>query len=424
MDQAVIVIPYAPRPLQLAIHEQLDAHRFGVVVCHRRFGKTVLAVNHLQKGALTCDKERPRFGYIAPTYRQAKAIAWDYAKHYARPIPGVSFNESELRVDLPNGGQIRLFGADNPDALRGIYLDGVVLDEFGLMQGKVWSEVLRPALADRMGWALFIGTPNGKNAFWEMRDFAATQPGWFLAEHKASETGVIAQTELESSRQTMSADAYEQEYECSFEASVRGAVFAREFAYLRENGRIKDLPWEPSIPVNTAWDLGMGDSTAIWCLQLHNNEVRVIDYYESSGEALGHYVNWLRSLPYTWGRHILPHDAQVRELGTGRSRVEILAGLGVRATVCKQFSLDDGLEAARLFLKRCWFDQARCKQGLEALQNYRRDENTRTGELRAEPVHDWASHGADAFRYAALGLKEQDDKRWGKPINYGQLGIV
>lgn len=419
----LVTIPYAPRPLQLAIHEQLDSHRFGVVVCHRRFGKTVLAVNHLQKGALTCKRERPRFGYIAPTYRQAKAIAWDYAKHYARPIPGVSFNESELRVDLPNEGQVRLFGADNPDALRGIYLDGAVLDEFGLMQGKVWSEVLRPALADRLGWALFIGTPNGKNAFWEMRDFAATNKEWFLAEYKASQTGIIPEAELESSRQTMSADAYAQEYECSFEASVRGAVYAREFQFLRDNGRIKDLPWEPALSVDTAWDLGMGDSTAIWCLQLHNSEVRVIDYYEASGEALGHYVNWLRGKPYTYGRHILPHDAQVRELGTGRSRVEILGSLGLRATVCKQFGLDDGLEAARLFLKRCWFDQTRCKLGLEALQNYRRDENTKTGELKSEPVHDWASHAADAFRYAALGLKETQN-RWGKPITYANQGIV
>ena len=228
---------------------------------------------------------------------------------------------------------------------------------------------------------------------------------------------------LRDSRATMSEDEYAQEYECSFEASVRGAIFAREFQFLRDNGRIKDLPWEPSLPVNTAWDLGMGDSTAIWCIQMHNSEARVIDYYESSGEALGHYVNWLQGKPYTYGKHVLPHDAQVRELGTGRSRVEILAGLGVRATVGKQFSLDDGIEAARLFLKRCWFDQAKCKAGLEALQNYRREPNTKTGELRAEPVHDWASHAADAFRYGALMLREQDNK-WGKPINYGNQGIV
>jgi phage terminase large subunit len=419
----LVEIPYAPRPLQLAIHGGLDKNRFAVVVCHRRFGKTVLAINHLIRAALCCTKERPRLAYIAPTYRQAKAIAWDYLKLYARPVPGFAANEAELRVDLGNGAQVRLYGADNPDALRGIYLDGVVLDEFGLMHGKVWSEVIRPALADRQGWACFIGTPNGRNAFWEMRDYASRTPGWFLAEYRAADTNILPAAELAAARDTMSADEFAQEFSCSFEASVRGAIYAREMAFLREYGRIKDVPWEPILPVNTAWDLGMGDSTAIWCVQMHNNEARFIDYYESSGEALGHYVNWLRSKPYTWGKHILPHDAQVRELGTGRTRVEILASLGVRATVCKQFDLEDGIEAARLFLKRAWFDQTLCRDGIEALQNYRREENSRTGELRSEPVHDWSSHAADAFRYAALSLKDSSNDRW-KPLEYPKQGIV
>jgi phage terminase large subunit len=190
-------------------------------------------------------------------------------------------------VDFPNGSQVRLYGADNPDALRGIYLDGVVPDEFGLMQGKVWSEVLRPALTDRKGWAVFIGTPNGKNAFWELRDFAAADPAWYLAEYKASETEILPADELDLARSTMSADAYAQEFECSFEASVRGAVFAKEMQFLREFKRIGKVNWEPSLPVNTAWDLGISDSTAIWFVQLASNEARVIDYYEASGEALG-----------------------------------------------------------------------------------------------------------------------------------------
>jgi phage terminase large subunit len=420
-DATEVVIPYAPRPLQLEIHDALDRHRFGVVVCHRRFGKTVMAINHLIKAALTCERERPRFGYVGPTYRQAKAIAWDYLKFYSRSIPGCGFNESELRVDYPNGAQVRLYGADNPDALRGIYLDGVVLDEFGLMQGKVWSEVLRPALSDRKGWALFIGTPNGKNAFWEMRDYAEKSDGWYLAEHKASTTGVVDAGELKMAQDTMSADEYAQEFECSFEASVRGAVFAKEMSWLRETGRVKSVPWEPLIPVHTAWDLGMADSTAIWFIQMHNGEARVIDYYEASGEALGHYANVLGAKPYTWGKHILPHDAQVRELGTGRSRLEILQGLGIRATVGPPLPLHDGIEAARQFLRRCWFDADKCKQGIECLQNYRREENSKTGDLKAEPVHDWASHGADALRYAAISLKESGAKL--APLKYSNHGI-
>ena len=194
---ADIVIPYEPRPLQRAIHDGMDRSRFGAAVCHRRFGKTVCAVNHLQKGAVQCRRPRPRFGYIAPTYTQGKAIAWDYMRYYARPIPGMGINISELRVDYPHGGQVRIFGADNPDSLRGLYFDGVVLDEYGLMPPRIFTEVIRPTLSDREGWALFLGTPNGKNQFYDVVQTARNHDDWFFAEYKASETGIIPQEELD-----------------------------------------------------------------------------------------------------------------------------------------------------------------------------------------------------------------------------------
>lgn len=406
MGEERIVIPYAPRELQRRVHDELDRSRFVVVVAHRRFGKTVLAVNHLIRAALTCTRERPRVAYVAPTYRQAKAIAWDYLRQFTDPIPGVAYNETELRADLPNGGQVRLYGADNPDALRGIYLDAVVLDEVGLMQSRAWTEVIRPALADRQGSALFIGTPNGRNLFWDLRERATQADGWALHEFRASVTGIVPEAELADARRAMSEDAYRQEFECDFLASVRGAVYAREFSWLRDNGRIARVAYDPLVPVQTAWDLGVGDSTAIWFLQLVGPEVRAIDYYEASGEALGHYVNVLRGKGYTYGRHIVPHDAEVRELGSGRTRLEILQGLGVQAEVCRRTSLDDGIEATRLFLKRCWFDQEKCAPGVEALTSYRWDFNTRLDEYKGTPVHDWASHGADAMRYAAVALTE------------------
>jgi hypothetical protein len=398
--------------LQQRVHDELDRTRFVVVVAHRRFGKTVLAVNHLIRAALTCTRERPRVAYVAPTYRQAKAISWDYLRQFTEPIPGVAYNETELRADLPNGGQVRLYGADNPDALRGIYLDAVVLDEVGLMQSRAWTEVIRPALADRQGSALFIGTPNGRNLFWDLRERASGSDGWSLHEFRASATGIVPEAELADARRAMSEDAYSQEFECDFLASVRGAIYTREFSWLRENGRITRVSYEPLIPVQTCWDLGMGDSTAIWFLQLAGAEVRAIDYYEASGEALGHYVNVLRGKSYTYGRHIVPHDAEVRELGSGRTRLEILQGLGIQAEVCRKTSLDDGIEATRLFLKRMWFDQAKTQAGVEALTNYRWDYNTRLDEYKGSPVHDWSSHAADALRYGALALTEiakQDD---------------
>lgn len=422
--EVVVEIPYEPRPLQLAVHEALESARFVVAVCHRRFGKTVMAVNHLLKSALTCDRDRPRFAYIGPTYRQAKGVAWDYLKHFARAVPGAAFNESELRVDLPNGGQIRLYGADNPDALRGIYLDGAVLDETGLMQARVWSEVLRPALADRMGWALFIGTPNGKNLFWDLRTRAQQGDGWALITYKASETGIIDAAELADAKRQMTEDEYAQEFECSFDASVRGAIYAKELAALRADGRIGSVAHEPLLPVHTAWDLGIGDAMAIFFAQVERSgAVRLIDYYEATGEALGHYVNVLRGKPYTYGRHIVPHDAQVRELGTGKSRMEMLSGMGLQATLAPNMRLEDGINAARLYLRKCWIDEKHCASGLDALQNYRWDYNARLDEHKSTPVHDWASHAADAFRYLAVGLRDEGKKRWGE-IKYTDAGIV
>ncbi len=408
MDDApeVVVIPYAPRPLQLAIHEQLEAHRFGAVVCHRRFGKTVLAVNHLIKAALTCDRDRPRFAYIAPTYAQGKAIAWDYLKHYTSVVPGRTVNESELRITLPGDRQVRIFGADNPDSLRGLYFDGAVLDEYGLMKGATWSQVVRPALSDRLGWALFIGTPNGRNSFYEVCAQSKTEKGWFFAEYKASQTGVVAKEELDAAKSQMTEDEYAQEWECSFDASVRGAVYAKEIANARADGRVRNVPYDPVLPVHTAWDLGVGDATAIWFVQQVGSELRVIDYYEASGEGLHFYANVLDRKGYRYGRHIAPHDVQVREFGSGKSRMEIAASIGIRFEVVPLMKLEDGINAARMTFPRCYFDETKCQPGLDALQNYRWDFNQRLDEFKPVPVHDWASHAADAFRYLAIGIKQ------------------
>jgi phage terminase large subunit len=416
----LVEIPYSPRPLQREIHAALDKHRFSVAVCHRRFGKTVLAINHLLKEAIRCEKGRPRYAYVGPTYRQAKAVAWDYLKHYAGVIPGVKFNESELRCDIGER-RIQIFGADNPDALRGMYFDGAVLDEYALMQGRVFTEVIRPALSDREGWALFIGTPNGKNSFKDIRDTASEGNGWYLATYKASETNIIPFTELEAARRLMSEPEYKQEFECSFEASVKGAIYGKELDAAKEEKRITNVPHVNDVKVYTFWDLGIGDSTAIWFMQAVSQEIRFIDYYENSGEGLSHYVKKLGEKPYVYAEHYAPHDIEVRELGTGKSRLEVARSLGINFKVAPRLELEDGINATRAVFNRCWFDQGKCKAGIDALQNYRRDYNSRLDEFKAIPVHDWASHGADAFRYFAVSWKgEKKDK----PLNYPKLGVV
>ena len=239
--------------------------------------------------------EAPRFAYLAPYYRQAKNVAWDYLKRFTREIDDIRHHETELRCDFPNGARITLYGADFPDRLRGLYFDGIVLDEFAQMEPRIWSEVIRPALADRLGWAVFIGTPRGRNAFWKLYDRARRDKDWFTAIYRASETGLIGGKELAAARKEMSEEEYEQEFECSFEAPLSGSYYGKLMAQVESTQRIREVPWDPALPVTTAWDLGIGDSTAIWFCQQLGAEVRLIDYLECSGVGLDYYAKACRS---------------------------------------------------------------------------------------------------------------------------------
>jgi len=401
-----IEIPYSPRPLQAKLHNELTTNRWGVVVCHRRFGKTVMAINHLLRDAILNDKTNPRYAYIAPTYRQAKAVAWDYLKQFAGKVPMVRFHETELRCDLPNGSRIQLLGAENYDSLRGIYLDGAVLDEMADMPESLFPEVLRPALSDRKGWAFFIGTPRGHNAFFDLYEAAQNNKDWFTQVYKASETEIVDAEELEAARLMMTEDQFEQEFECSWVANVPGAIFGKELQVAQESGRIGNVPYDQSHKVDTWWDLGIGDSTAIWFTQSVGRAIHVIDFYEARNEGLPHYAKILTGKGYFYGSHNAPHDIEVRELGSGKSRREISYDLGINFRVVPKLPVEDGIHAAQLILSRCWFDQVNCKAGLEALRQYHRAYNERLRTFRNSPVHDWASHAADAWRYFAVGVRE------------------
>jgi len=401
-----IVIPYNPRRLQAELHSNLDAHRWAVVVCHRRMGKTVMAVNHLLRAAILCEKPSPRYAYLAPTYRQAKSVAWDYLKQFAGAIPNVKFHETELRCDLPNGARISLLGAENPDSLRGIYLDGCFMDEVADMPESVFPEVIRPALSDRAGFCYFVGTPKGQNMFFELYEQALQSDEWLTAIHKASETNIVAADELESAAQTMTVDQYAQEYECSWVANVPGSIFGKEMEAAMESGRICNVPYDPTSRVDTFWDLGVGDSTAIVFTQSVGRAIHVIDCYEARGEGLPHYVNVLQKKDYLYGDHFAPHDIEVRELGTGKSRREIAWDLGLNFRVVPKLPLEDGIHAAQMLIPRAWFDAEKCKLLLNALRQYHRAYNEKNRAFRSSPVHDWSSHFADAWRYCSIGIQE------------------
>jgi hypothetical protein len=417
----VIEIPYAPRKQQLAIHELMDSKRFGVVVAHRRMGKTVSAINHLIKDAILNQKEAPRYAYIAPTYGQAKRVAWDYLVKYAEPLGGTS-NISELRVDFW-GRRIQLYGSDNPEALRGQNFDGVILDEIGDQNPKIWTDIIRPALADRKGWCLFIGTPKGHNHFKELRDRAVSEDGWGLLEFKASETGVVDEVEIKAAKNEMGEDKYRQEFECSFDAAVEGSYYGQILNELEEKNHMQEIPREELSRTFTAWDLGVGDSTSIWVAQLVGTEVRLIDYYENHGVGLDHYVKWIRDNDYEKAEHILPHDVRVRELGTGKSRMEMLEEAGLEVKIAPRMGLDDGIQAVRRLLPRCWFNVPKVQTGLNCLRNYRRDYDEKRKIFYERPLHDWSSHGSDSFRYLALGLDEGSSS-WSKSINQAPKWIV
>ena len=418
---ATRTINYRPRRLVKSFHKRNE--RFAVIVAHRRFGKTVAAINDLIRTALTTERSKVRVAYIAPYYRQAKAIAWDYLLEYTQDIEGVTYNVAELRADFPNGARFRLFGADNYDAMRGLYFDSVVMDEPADFPANAWPTVIRPSIADRKGKATFIGTPKGKNEFWEIYNNAQNNDKWFCAMYKADETGILDADELEEAKLTMGEDRFAQEFMCSFEAAIQGAYYAQEMKTAKTENRITSVPYDPATSVITSFDLGIGDSTAIWFAQFVGQEIHLIDYYENSGVGLDHYAKILHEKGYHYEAHILPHDVRVKELGTGKSRLETLDSLGIyNIEIAPRLSIDDGIQATRSLLNRCWFDQEKCERGIEALLQYRREFDEKLKSWRGRPLHDWTSHGADSFRYLAVGYRPVKD--WGEPIKRNLKGIA
>ena len=392
----------------MGYHE--SSKRWRVIVAHRRAGKTVATVNQLIRAALTCDKPSPRVAYIAPLYKQAKDVAWSYLKQFTAPIPGTEANESELRVDLPNGGRVRLYGADNPDGMRGIYLDDCVLDEFADMRPRMLPEIIRPALSDRKGSLTIIGTPRGHNDFYKFWQQAQNDNDWYGVMLRASETGLVDAEELEAARKLMSPEQYDQEFECSFEAAITGAYWGRTMAEAETAGRVCAVPVDPAQPVWTAWDIGVKDATAIWFYQPLAGGINVVDYYEASGVGVDHYNDVLTQKAeegtYKLGYCLVPHDAKVKEWGSGRTRIEQMMSLGLQPWVVPDHRVMDGINAGRLTIPMTRFDRVKCADGIEALKQYRAEFDEERKVLKPTPLHDWTSHAADAFRYMSMGWRE------------------
>jgi hypothetical protein len=404
-----IELDYKPRDVFEDFHNREE--RWAVIVAHRRCGKTVACINDLIYKALVDGKEDGRYAYLAPYYAQAKSIAFDYLMRFSAPVRA-NHNVSELWVELINGARIRLFGADNADSLRGLYLDGVVLDEFADMKPSLWGAVLRPLLSDRRGWATFIGTPKGHNQFWEIYNNATKDDAWYVKTLRASQTGLIPQEELDDAKKMQTQDQYLAEWECDFESAIIGAYYGKEMRQLTDQGRIREIEYDPMFPVHTAWDLGYSDDTAIWWFQVVHGEIRMLDYHSSNGQPVAFYAGIIQSREkergYVYGTHYLPHDARAKTLASNKSIIEQLSDkIALKyLKIVPSLSLQDGIQATRLALTRAWFDH-KCEDGIECLRQYQREYDEDKKVFRDKPRHDWTSHGADAFRMLSIAWKEE-----------------
>ena len=363
----------------------------------------------------------PRGGYIAPLYKQAKRISWQYFKNYTRLIPGVKYNEAELRIDVPPDRQIQLFGADSPHDLRGGYFDSVVIDEFAHVNPILWGQIIRPSLSDRQGFAMLIGTPFGRsNQFKQFYDRAGNLPGWFRTRLAWQDTGVIPDEEIAAIRSETEPEEFAQEYEVSWSAAIKGAFYGRQMQIAEDDGRITGVPYDSALPVFTSWDLGIRDYTVVLFWQVLGSQVRMIDAEMFTSTGLPDIIAALRKKPYQfYKRHFAPHDIRVRELGSGQSRYEIAQKLGIEFTICPNHHVHDGITSFRSMIGRCWFDETNCFDVIEALRVYRTefDEDKKTFKL--SPVHDWSSHPADACRVFAICQDMTGD--FSGDLDYGEL---
>lgn len=407
-QRQTITLPFTPRPWQIPL--LADKAPRIVAVVHRRAGKsTALMWRGLKRLLIEKKYSHPRVVHILPYNVQwHRTGLWDQLVRAAESIPGAEVRRSEMAIRLPNGGVYTCGGADNPDVWRGSGAIECLIDEFDDTPPQLVPLVVEPMLADQNGTLVRSGTPKGRGLLQAAYDRGKVTPGYSTYLLDYTKTGALSDEAIARLKVEMSQPEFQQELCCSFEAPNSGSYYGQLMNDAEHEGRITGVAHDPALRVWTSFDLGIDDATAIWCAQIsRGGEWRLIDYYESSGVGLDHYAKWLASKPYVYERHLLPHDAAVRELGSGRSRLETLYSLGVRpARQVGAHSVADGINAVRLVLPKAWFDAERCALGIRALRNYRREWNEAAQTWRANPVHDFASHGADAMRYLALGVRE------------------
>lgn len=411
-------MPYnwQPRDYQVPAWRALqNGVKRASLVWHRRGGKDLFAVNWI---AREMARRVGLYWHLFPTYSQGRKIAWQgmtyggrrFVDHFPKEWMSGQPHDQDMRLEWVNGSIYQVVGSDDIDRLVGANPVGIVISEWSLCDPKI-QEFLRPILSENDGWCIYIFTPRGKNHGYDthvraLEQMAVNPKRWFGQLLTVEDTKAISKEAIEQDRaEGMPDELIKQEYYCSFDASMVGTYYGSIFEKLEAENRICDVGYDASLPVHTWWDLGMRDSTGIWFYQENGLDMRFIRYYENSGEGLAHYAAYLDKLGYAFGQHIAPHDIMVREMGTGQSRIETARKLGLKFRVAPKLSIEDGHQAVRNILMRCWFDKTNCKRGVDGLRQYQKEWDDKKGVFRDTPLHNWASHPADAFRTGAVGAK-------------------
>jgi len=404
---------FSPRVYQLPFLEAMDSGcKRAVCVWHRRAGKDKTFLNHCVKRMF---ERVGTYYYYFPTATMGRKILWDgidkdgsrFIDHFPAELRD-NVNNQEMKLKLTNGSLFQIIGTDRLDVV-GTNPIGCTFSEYSLQNPQGW-EYVRPILAENGGWAVFNFTPRGYNHAKQLYDMAKDTDGWFHSLLTVDNTRAIPQEAIEEERKSgMPEEMIQQEFYCSFDMGVTGSYYANYISRARDEGRIMDFNHDRTNLVHTVWDIGVGDSTAIWFYQLAGMQVHLVDYYENHGEGLPFYAGVLREradkFGYQYGDHYAPHDIANREFGTGDSRLEAAKKLGIHFRVVPGESIESGINTVRAILDRCYFNRQRCKQGILCLENYRKDYDEKNRAYKDRPLHDWTSHGADAFRYLARSVK-------------------
>jgi phage terminase large subunit len=412
-----------------------DKKKRAIYVWHRRAGKDLLALNRILYSAMF--EAVGTYWHIFPSYAQGAKSVWQETnsegRKYIDYIPHkliAKKNEKELKITLKNGSIYQIVGSDNPDSLRGAGIKGAVFSEYAEQDPRAWATI-QPMLLENNGWAMFNFTPKGQNHAYELFKMAQKMPEVWHSEIKtAEETGVFTQEQLEQVKAEIlsegkTLDFFNQEFLCSFNNPIEGAYYSKIIDDLDKQGRIGKFEWEQQLPVYTFWDLGVGDATAIWFAQFMNNEIRIIDYIEDNNRGLNSYIKEVKDKPYIYEQHFAPHDIQIREFTNGKSRLETALELGLRFMIAPKLSIEDGIDAVRSILPKCFFNESTTRRGLLTLKNYKKEFDNKNNTFKLQPKHDWASHGADGFRYLAVSYRKdiaQSRQQWdtaiSSPITY------